>query len=134
LGRGRIDSATARRYAQEGKSVMWIDGGLHANEVLGAAQLQEVVWQFVSQNDPETLRILNDVIILVVHANPDGMELVSSWYMRNPNPLQRSAGGLPRLYEKYAGHDNNRDSFRNALPETRNMSRFMYQVWYPQIM
>ncbi len=134
LGRGRIDSATARRYAQTGKSIMWIDGGLHATEVLGAAQLHEVVWQFVSRNDPETMRILDDVIILVAHANPDGQELVSSWYMRNPDSLRRNVGNLPRLYEKYAGHDNNRDSFRNALPETQNVSRTMYQRWYPQIM
>src|SRR5204863_6388307 len=29
----------ARSLAAEGKTVVWIDGGLHANEVLGAQQL-----------------------------------------------------------------------------------------------
>ena len=72
----------AHALAREGKAVVWIDGGLHATEVLGAHQLMELVWQMASRNDPETLRILNDVIILAVHANPDGMELVSNWYMR----------------------------------------------------
>ena len=133
LARGRIDSATARRLAASGKAVVWIDGGLHATEVLGANQLLELVWQFTSQNDPETLRILNDVIILAVQANPDGMELVANWYMRNPDTLRRSMNGLPRLYEKYAGHDDNRDWYRNALPETRNGSRIQYWTWYPQI-
>ncbi len=133
LARGRVDSATARRLAASGKAVVWIDGGLHATEVLGANQLLELVWQFTSMHDPETLRILNDVIILAVQVNPDGMELVADWYMRNPDTLRRSMGGLPRLYEKYAGHDDNRDWYRNALPETRNGSRIQYWTWYPQI-
>ena len=50
----------------------------------------ETVYQLVSRTDAETQRILNDAIILAVHANPDGMELVSNWYMRNPEPTRRS--------------------------------------------
>src|SRR5688572_19422966 len=76
-----LSEAQARQLAAEGKAVVWIDGGLHASEVLGAQQLMETVYQLVSRDDPETLRILNDVIILATHANPDGMELVSDWYM-----------------------------------------------------
>jgi hypothetical protein len=124
----------ARRLAREGKAIVWIDGGLHATEVLGAQQLIETTWQLVSRTDDETRRFLDDIIILVAHANPDGMELVSDWYMREPDSLRRSTSGIPRLYEKYAGHDNNRDSYMNALAETRNVSRVMYTEWYPQIM
>ena len=125
----------ARALAREGKSVVWIDGGLHATEVLGAHQLIETVYQLVSRNDPETLRILNDCIILAVHANPDGMELVSTWYMRNPVADQRGDGpGIPRLYEKYAGHDNNRDFYMSNLPESINMNKVLYTEWFPQIM
>src|SRR5690349_429824 len=88
----------ARALAREGKAVIWIDGGLHASEVLGAQQLIETIYQFASKTDEETLRILRDVIILAAHVNPDGMELFSDWYMRNPDPKQRSTGNLPRLY------------------------------------
>ncbi|MGH7523931.1 MAG: M14 family metallopeptidase, partial [Gemmatimonadales bacterium] len=133
LARGRVDSATARGLARSGKAIVWIDGGLHADEVLGANQLLELVWQMVSMNDPETLRILNDDIILAVQVNPDGMELVADWYMRNADSLHRSTGGLPRLYEKYAGHDDNRDWYRAALPETQNGERVQYREWYTQI-
>ena len=63
------------------------------------------------------MRILRDTIILAAHVNPDGMELVSDWYMRNPNPKQRSTGGMPRLYQKYVGHDNNRDFYMMNQPE-----------------
>lgn len=124
----------ARALAREGKAVVWIDGGLHATEVLGSHQLIEHLWQMASRNDPETLRILDDVIQLVVHANPDGMQLVANWYMRRSDPTRRTTADLPRLYQKYVGHDNNRDFYMNAMPESQNMSRVMYREWYPQIM
>jgi hypothetical protein len=108
----------ARALAREGKGVVWIDGGLHATEVLGAHQLIETVYLLVSRTDPETTRFLNDLVILAVHANPDGMELVSSWYMREKEPTRRSSTGLPRLYQKYIGHDNNRDFYLSSQPES----------------
>jgi hypothetical protein len=124
----------ARALAKEGKGVVWFDGGLHATEVLGAHQLIETVYQLVSRTDAETMRFLNDLVILAVHANPDGMELVSNWYMRDADQMRRSTAGLPRLYQKYIGHDNNRDFYMSSQPESTNMNRVMYLEWYPQIM
>src|SRR5918999_4446836 len=129
-----VSDAEAKQLAAEGKAVVWIDGGLHATEVLGAQQLTETVWQLVSGTDPETMRFLDDVIVLAVHANPDGMELVSDWYMRNPEPTRRSTSGIPRLYQKYIGHDNNRDFYMVTQPESTNMARVMFHEWFPQIM
>ena len=128
-----IDEAQARALAAEGKAVVWIDGGLHATEVLGATQLAETLWTFASRNDAETLRILDNVIILFVHANPDGQELISSWYMRRPDPATRVVDREPRLYEKYAGHDNNRDFMLTNLKESQNIARQLYVEWFPQI-
>src|SRR5579872_363097 len=124
----------ARALAHEGKAVIWIDGGLHASEVLGAHQLMEIVYEMLSRNDPETMRILNDVILLAVHANPDGMELVSNWYMRQPDPEKRSTNDIPRLWQKYIGHDNNRDFYMSNMKETTNMNRVLFSEWFPQIM
>lgn len=127
-----VSAADARALAREGKSVVWIDGGLHATEVLGAHQLIETSYQLVSRNDDETRRILDDDIILLVHANPDGMQLVSSWYMREPDQTKRNMS-IPRLYQKYIGHDNNRDFYMSAQPETRNINHVLYWEWFPQI-
>ena len=129
-----LNDDQARALAREGKGVVWFDGGLHATEVLGAHQLMETVYQLVSRNDAETVRFLNDLVILAVHANPDGMQLVSNWYMREKDPVRRSTNGLPRLYEKYAGHDNNRDFYMSNLPESINMNKVLYTEWFPQIM
>src|SRR5207302_6619589 len=116
-----------------GRAVGGMDAGLHATGVLGAHQLLELVYQMVSRDDPETRRILDDVILLAVHANPDGMELVSSWYMREPDSLKRSTAAVPRLYQKYIGHDNNRDFYMVTQPETENRARVMFREWFPQI-
>jgi hypothetical protein len=136
LGKDLTDEQ-AHALAKEGKAVIWIDGGLHASETVGAQQIIEFVYQMLSKNDPETKRFLDDCIILAVQDNPDGMDLVANWYNRVPleqRMKQDPSGGLPVLWEKYAGHDNNRDFFMNNLPETTNISRVLFREWYPEIM
>jgi len=132
LAEGLTD-AQAAELAREGRAVVWIDGGLHASETLGFMQLIETVYQLASGQDAETRRILDEVIVLAVPANPDGIELVANWYMRHPDPRRRSLAGLPRLYQKYIGHDNNRDFYMGTQRETQAMNRVMYREWFPQI-
>src|SRR5690606_18158539 len=67
----------AKELAKQGKAVVWLDGGLHATETVGAHQLIWTAYNLVSRTDAETTRILDDVIILMTHANPDGQELQS---------------------------------------------------------
>jgi hypothetical protein len=129
-----LSDADARQLAVEGKAVVWIDGGLHASETLGAQQLAEMVYQMVSRTDAETMRFLDDCIILFVHANPDGNELVADWYMRSADPQRCTLNGLPRLYQKYIGHDNNRDFFASTQAETENINRILYHEWLPQVL
>ena len=132
LAEGLTDE-TAKQLAAEGKAVVWIDGGLHATETVGSQQIAETVYMLASASDPEVLRILDDVIVLCTHANPDGNDLVANWYMREPVPEKRSFAGLPRLYQKYIGHDNNRDFYMSSQPETENINRVLYLEWFPQI-
>ncbi len=132
-----VSEEEAWELAREGKAVVWIDGGLHATEVAGAQQVVELVFRLTSNTDAETLRFLEDVIVLAVPCNPDGMELVSNWYHRNDDkgiaPEDRRPGGIPVLYHYYAGHDNNRDFYMGNLEETTNMLRVQYREWFPQI-
>ncbi|HTM99967.1 MAG TPA: M14 metallopeptidase family protein, partial [Pedobacter sp.] len=135
LGRAEgLSPAQAKALAAEGKAVVWIDGGLHANEVVGAHQLIQTAYDLASRTDAETNKIMDNVIVLMTHANPDGQELISDWYMREKDPKKRTLSGVPRLYEKYAGHDNNRDFFMLNLKETQNIGRQLFVEWIPQIM
>ena len=134
LAEGLTDEQ-ARQLARDGKAVVWIDGGLHATEVLGAAAVDR---DHLPTRQPQRRR--DDALSCVTssswrsHANPDGMELVSDWYMRHEDQKQRTTGGVPRLYQKYIGHDNNRDFYMSAQPESTNMNRQLYHEWFPQIM
>jgi hypothetical protein len=132
LSYAEITETEAHALAKEGKAVMWIDGGLHASEVLGANQLIQTNYDFLTMNDEETLRILKDVIIVFVHANPDGMELIANWYNQEPDPKKKNMN-VPVLYQKYIGHDDNRDFYMSNQNETTNMNKRMYLEWYPQI-
>ena len=132
LARAELTEAAAKELSLAGKPVVWIDGGLHATETVAAQQLTETFYQLVSRNDPENMRILDKVVILLFHCNPDGQELVSNWYMQHDDTLKRSKN-IPTLYHKYVGHDNNRDFYMNNLMETTTISRLQYLEWMPQI-
>lgn len=127
-----IDEQEAKKLAKEGKPIVWIDGGLHATETVAPHQLIETLYQLASRTDDETLEVLDNVIILLSQVNPDGQELLSDWYMMQEDPLKR-AMNIPRLYQKYIGHDNNRDFYMNNMKESINISRQQYIEWMPQI-
>lgn len=129
-----VSETEARALAAEGKTIVWIDGGLHATETVPPQALIAAIHEYLTADDPEVRRILDDVIILFAPLNPDGWELVSDWYMRNDDPLKREFSSLPRLYQAYVGHDNNRDYYMSAMRETTNVNRALFRQWYPQIM
>eukprot|EP00456_Euglypha_rotunda_P021014 TRINITY_DN18182_c0_g1_i1.p2 TRINITY_DN18182_c0_g1~~TRINITY_DN18182_c0_g1_i1.p2 ORF type:complete len:217 (+),score=55.91 TRINITY_DN18182_c0_g1_i1:77-727(+) len=106
---------------------------MHATETVTAQGQIQVLHRMLTQSDPETMRMLDDCIILFAQDNPDGMELVANWYMRHADPKAREFATLPLLYQKYIGHDNNRDSYMMAMPETENVNRQLFRTWYPQI-
>src|SRR5690554_1572592 len=132
MARAEMDDAQARVLAETGKPVVWIDGGLHATETVAMHQLIETFYQLLSRNDAETQRILDEVVILLFHCNPDGQELVSNWYMKDEDVTQRNKR-TPTMYHKYVGHDNNRDFYMNNLKETTTISRLQYIEWNPQM-
>lgn len=128
-----VTEAEAKALAAEGKAVIWIDGGLHATETVPPQALIAALHEMLTAEDPEAKRILDDVIILFGQVNPDGMELVSNWYMRNADEKKREFSNIPRLYQKYIGHDNNRDYYMSAMKETTNVNRIFFREWFPQI-
>ena len=130
-----ISSEQAHALAREGKAVVWIDGGLHATETVGSQQLMEMVYQMVSRNDPETLRLLqrrHPAVRAGQSRRPGtGGQLV---HAREGRDAAARMNSLPRLYNKYIGHDDNRDSLISNMPETTNMNRQLFIEWNPQIM
>jgi len=132
LVKGLSDSE-AESLAQEGKAVVYIDGGLHAAECAPAQHNIQLAYNLVAATGPKELRILNDVILVLVFANPDGMNLLAEWYHPNVGTPYEVAP-MPWLYHKYAGHDNNRDSYIANLIETQNLSKLVNKEWHPVVL
>ena len=124
----------ARALAREGKALVWIDGGLHATEVAHAQHTIELAYDLVTgDDDPEIQAILDEVILLLWPSiNPDGQTLVADWYAGNVGTPYEVAG-TPFLYQKYVGHDNNRDGYMINQIESRVVTR-VAREWEPQVL
>jgi hypothetical protein len=133
LALGLAQPDEARRLAREGRAIVWIDSGLHASEVAPVQHSFDLAHRMVTGEDDETRLIRDRVVLMQIPViNPDGLDWIVEWYRSNVGGPHEVAP-LPRLYQKYAGHDNNRDWFMLNLPETRHVSRLLFQEWFPQI-
>ena len=130
---GDASPEEARKLASEGKALVWIDSGLHATEVAPVQHAPHLAYRLLTDEGEEVARIRENVIVMQVPViNPDGLDMVAHWYRQNVGTPHELAP-LPTLYQKYAGHDNNRDWFMLNLPETRHVSRVLFREWFPQI-
>jgi hypothetical protein len=128
-----LSEAEARRLARDGKAFVHIDGGLHSTEVAGPQHTPLLLYDLLSRaNDPDVKPILENVVLMLWPTiNPDGQQMVASWYMQNVGtPYELAA--LPRLYQEYVGHDNNRDAYMLNMIESRVLEH-AWRQWEPQI-
>jgi hypothetical protein len=128
-----LSEEDARALAQEGKAIVWIDGGLHATEVAHGQVMPEMAHHFVTDESAETQNIReNTILLLMANMNPDGLNIVADWYMSNVGGEFEMAS-VPELYHHYIGHDNNRDWYMLTQIETQAVTRQLYHNWFPQI-
>ncbi len=133
LARARVDPETAEAIANEGKAVVWIDGGLHATELAHGQMTSLLAHRVATEESAEMNAIRDNVIFLLMPVmNPDGLEIVRKWYESQlDTPFEQT--NPPELYHHYVGHDNNRDFFMNNMPESKAVAQVIYNEWYPQI-
>ncbi|HEX9582758.1 MAG TPA: M14 metallopeptidase family protein, partial [Gemmatimonadales bacterium] len=122
----------ARRLAREGKVFLDVSGGLHASEVAGAQHTIQLAYDLVAAPDSATQAMLEDVVVFLWPSlNPDGQDIVVNWYRENVGGPYEGAP-LHELYQKYIGHDNNRDAYMLNVTESRVITR-AWRHWEPQI-
>jgi hypothetical protein len=128
-----LSDADAHRLAAEGKVFVDISGGLHASEIAGSQHTIQLAYDILAHpDDPKVKAILdNTVLFLWPSINPDGQNIVVDWYRENVGtPYEVSP--LHELYQKYIGHDNNRDAYMLNVVESRVVAR-TWREWEPQI-
>ena len=119
----------ANRLAAEGKAIAWIDAGIHARECAPPQGLIQFAYDLVTGTDAQFQSIRDNVITLLIFPNPDGMTMLSEWYMPNVGtPYEMSP--QPWLQNRYAGGNINRDSYMNNLLEVQNITRLINHEWY----
>ncbi|MDQ3134845.1 MAG: M14 family metallopeptidase [Acidobacteriota bacterium] len=127
------DEAERDRLVRAGKTVVVISCSIHSTEIVASQMSMQLAYELASAEDAETREILqNTILLLLPSANPDGVDIVASWYRQTlGTPYEGTEP--PELYHHYAGHDNNRDWFMLNLKETQLITRLFWKEWFPQI-
>ncbi|MBL7167506.1 peptidase M14 family protein [Candidatus Bathyarchaeota archaeon] len=127
-----LSKEEVKKLIKDGKAVICQSMSLHATEIGGTQMAPELTYDLLSRDDAETKRILDNVVFLMVPCfNPDGQIMVTDWYNEWVG-TEYEGTGLPWLYHKYVGHDNNRDAFQTNMMESKYMAKIMFQDWTPQ--
>lgn len=127
-----VAGAEIEKLIAEGRAVICQTMSLHATEIGGTQMAVELAYDLASRTDEETRRILDNVVFFMIPSfNPDGQIMVTDWYNKWVG-TEHEGTGLPWLYHKYAGHDNNRDAFMTNLVESQYLAQLMFREWVPQ--
>ncbi len=128
----RINPVEAARLITEGKTVVLITCSIHATEVASTHSAIQFVYNLLTQDTPKFRAILDNVIVILVPSqNPDGLDIVTRWYRKTLGTAYEGSSP-PELYQKYTGHDNNRDWYTFSQPETR-LTVALQNAWHPQV-
>jgi hypothetical protein len=130
----RVTSPEASKaLIAKGKTVMIITFNIHSTEIASSQTAATFVYRLASGNDPETLNILkNTILLLVPSQNPDGEQLVVDWYKKTLGTPSEGTSP-PVLYAKYVGHDDNRDWVGLTQSEQFDTAQVI-NAWHPQIL
>ncbi|MCS7099649.1 MAG: M14 family metallopeptidase [Sulfolobales archaeon] len=121
------------RLAEAGKAVVVVTNSMHSTEVGGTQMSIELLYKLATSSEHEVLEVLREVVtILIPSQNPDGQIAVVDWYSKTLG-TEYEGTGLPWLYHKYCGHDNNRDAYALNLVESQYMAKIVYRDLCPQV-
>jgi hypothetical protein len=129
----KTTEAEAAKLIAEGKAVVMITCSIHSNEVGSTLTAVDFAYRMLTEERTKFKAILeNTIFILVPSLNPDGVDIVRDWYLKTlGTPYEGTSP--PELYQKYVGHDNNRDWYIFSQAETRIAISQLHNVWHPQI-
>jgi hypothetical protein len=130
----RITSPSqAEPMFRDGKNIVLITCSIHATEVASTHSAVEFAYRLITESKPHFDAILNNTILLLVPSlNPDGVDIVTRWYRRTLG-TNWEGSNPPELYQKYVGHDNNRDWYIFSQAETRATISQLHNAWHPEI-
>lgn len=123
----------AEALAATQPAVLAIGASIHASEIGATQTMNELLHELATSTEPRVVRALQQVVLVLIPSlNPDGHDMVVKWFNDHQGTSFANAP-MPWLYQKYAGHDINRDGFMLNLQENKNLARFFYRDTHPQV-
>ena len=120
-------------------AIAWMAYAIHGNESASFEAMMQVVYQLAASNEPATLDILKNTVVLVMASeNPDGHERFVTWYNSvgigdaNHNAIEHREPWSVYGRLSHYRFDLNRDTLAATQKETQNMMR-AFQEWNPQV-
>ena len=128
-----LDSEDAEALIARAKPFLFISIGMHSTETAAPQFGMEFAYRLATSNEEPFRSAREELVCFIAPClNPDGLDHVVSWY-RETVGTPYEASGLLKLYQYYAGHDNNRDWFMLSQNETRIVTRLLYSQLFPQV-
>jgi hypothetical protein len=123
----------AQALLDDARLFLFISCNIHSTEIASPEMSMQLAYELAtSEEEPWVSARREIVVVLIPSVNPDGMDRVVRWY-RDIEGTPYETASLTELYQRYAGHDNNRDWFALSLKETQIVTSLLYQEWFPQI-
>ncbi|MFK3979570.1 M14 metallopeptidase family protein [Micromonospora sp. NPDC050397] len=127
-----LSPTEAAELARTGKPFYFVYAGIHSTEVGNSQATIEWAHRLASEQSEYIDGILDDLVILLVPCqNPDGLVKVNDYFVETAGT--NFSRTYPDLYQKYTGHDDNRDWFMLTQIE----SRYAVQIqdkYHPQVL
>ncbi|MFJ9030408.1 M14 family zinc carboxypeptidase [Streptomyces sp. NPDC102274] len=113
-----LSEAEAKKLATKGKPFYYVQAGIHSTEVGNSQAAIEWAYRLATENSDYIEKILDNLVILLQPCqNPDGLVLVNDYFAATAGTSYSRT--YPDLYNKYTGHDDNRDWIMLTQIESR---------------
>ncbi len=135
----RTSASDAATISQNIPTIAWMAYTIHGNESASFETMMQVVYQLAASNEPRTLDILKNTVVLVIPGqNPDGHERFVTWYNsvatgnadRNAIEHREPWSIYGRL--NHYRFNLNRDTLAMTQKETQHMQK-AYIDWNPHL-
>src|SRR5688572_26679516 len=135
----RTSASDANAIAQNNPAIAWMAYTIHGNESASFEAFMQVIYQLAASNEPATLDILKNTVILVLTGeNPDGHERFVTWYnsvaIGSPdrNAIEKREPWAIWGRVSHYRFNLNRDTLAFTQKESRNMQK-AYMEWNPHV-
>ncbi len=128
-----IPQAERQSMLAEGKVFVLVTLSLHSGEVGPSQSAPLIAYDLATADDPQAFECLDNVVYMMVPChNPDGMDMIVNHYKKYKG-TKYEGSLMPGVYNKYVGHDNNRDFITLTQEESKVVSRIFSNEWFPQV-